>query len=334
MSRSLIPNSTQIPDVILDDWMPLLSGAEIAIVMLVARKTFGWGKDRDMIGAAQMEAGTGLDRATIFRVCQDLKSLSVLSVESKNDGKTPNSYALGVEHSDLAYANLVARSELARQEKAEKKRTGSHFATSDKKRLVVNYGGVLVAKCDPQETLLETIPSSPQSRDAETPEPSAPPTETAIENQAEDKTAIEDKTEAPKANTKIKPAKPQKHDSEGFLQFYQRYPRHVARTDAEAAWNRLKPDIALQAEIVAGVARMQAVPDWDRENKRFVPLPATFLNKRRWEDELAPVPADPAVASSAPRRLFDPAAEFARTHPSRAICNAAESEDVMRESIL
>ncbi len=36
MARALIPNSTQIPDVILDQWMADLSGAELKVVLYTA----------------------------------------------------------------------------------------------------------------------------------------------------------------------------------------------------------------------------------------------------------------------------------------------------------
>ncbi len=57
MPRALIPNSTQIPDVILDQWMADLSGAELKVVLYVARRTFGFGKESDNISLSQMAQG-------------------------------------------------------------------------------------------------------------------------------------------------------------------------------------------------------------------------------------------------------------------------------------
>ncbi|TBV01264.1 hypothetical protein DNK34_21550 [Pseudomonas dryadis] len=34
-------------------------------------------------------------------------------------------------------------------------------------------------------------------------------------------------------------------------------------------------------------------PDWLKDNGQFVPLPASWLNGKRWEDELAPSGAPP-----------------------------------------
>ncbi len=57
MTRALIPNSTQVPDVILDHWMAALSGAEFKVLLYVARRTYGFGKDSDNISLNQMASG-------------------------------------------------------------------------------------------------------------------------------------------------------------------------------------------------------------------------------------------------------------------------------------
>ena len=44
MARALIPNSTQVPDLILDYWMPKLSGSEFKVLMYLCRRTYGFGK--------------------------------------------------------------------------------------------------------------------------------------------------------------------------------------------------------------------------------------------------------------------------------------------------
>lgn len=49
----LRPNFSQIPNVILDEWMRELDHIEFKIVMVVARKTYGWHKDRDKIALSQ-----------------------------------------------------------------------------------------------------------------------------------------------------------------------------------------------------------------------------------------------------------------------------------------
>lgn len=69
-----------------------------------------------------------------------------------------------------------------------------------------------------------------------------------------------------------------------FSDFWRLYPRRVARKDAEKAWARVKPED--YPKIFAAVERAKQTDDWNRENWRFVPYPATYLRGERWEDEL------------------------------------------------
>src|SRR5689334_5276606 len=84
MARELLPNSTQVPDVILDVWLSELSGAELKVVLYVARRTYGFGKESDNISLNQMadgirrrdgsvlDRGTGLSRSTVKTTCTSL----------------------------------------------------------------------------------------------------------------------------------------------------------------------------------------------------------------------------------------------------------------------
>lgn len=71
----------------------------------------------------------------------------------------------------------------------------------------------------------------------------------------------------------------------GFLEFWLAYPKHRNRADAEKAWNALSPDAELQRQILAALAWQVTSPDWLKDNGQFVPLPASWLRARRWEDE-------------------------------------------------
>jgi len=66
MSKSEKNNYTQLPNVILDEYLPLMGIAELKVVMLVARKTFGWQKEDDKISLSQMEDATGLSRQGVI----------------------------------------------------------------------------------------------------------------------------------------------------------------------------------------------------------------------------------------------------------------------------
>ncbi len=72
----------------------------------------------------------------------------------------------------------------------------------------------------------------------------------------------------------------------GFAQFWQRWPKKEGRERALRVWLKLAPDGDTMQAILDAIPRHQSAKDWPRENWRFCPLPATWLNERRWEDEL------------------------------------------------
>lgn len=72
-----------------------------------------------------------------------------------------------------------------------------------------------------------------------------------------------------------------------FLEFYDAYPRHEARDDAEKAWRQtatLRPPFAI---LMATVHRQKAHNFSGRE-KKHIPLPASWLRGGRWKDEIVP----------------------------------------------
>ena len=51
------------------------------------------------------------------------------------------------------------------------------------------------------------------------------------------------------------------------------------------AWEKLKPDESLLSSIMNALEFQTNSVDWQKDGGKFVPYPATWLNKRRWEDE-------------------------------------------------
>ena len=70
-----------------------------------------------------------------------------------------------------------------------------------------------------------------------------------------------------------------------FEDFWQMYPNKVAKVTAYKTW--VKNDLNPIAEfILSGVKRWKQSDQWERDNGRYIPHPNTFLNQRRWEDEV------------------------------------------------
>lgn len=76
-----------------------------------------------------------------------------------------------------------------------------------------------------------------------------------------------------------------------FPEFWNAYPNHKAKLDAEKAWKKLEPDDALVDRILEDVRMQSGTYEWTKEAGRFVPRASTYLNGHRWEDETC-VPVD------------------------------------------
>lgn len=76
--------------------------------------------------------------------------------------------------------------------------------------------------------------------------------------------------------------------TEGFESFWKAYPRKVAKADAAKVWKKLKPDEALITTIMESLGKYCLSHEWVKDGGQFVPHPATWLNGRRWEDEVRP----------------------------------------------
>jgi DNA-binding MarR family transcriptional regulator len=86
-------------------------------------------------------------------------------------------------------------------------------------------------------------------------------------------------------------------NGEYFQRFYAAYPRKVAKAEAEKSWAKLKPSQELVGQIMAAVEIQKQSKQWLKDNGEFIPHPSTWLNKRRWEDELI----DEAAANGIPK---------------------------------
>ena len=72
--------------------------------------------------------------------------------------------------------------------------------------------------------------------------------------------------------------------AESFTRFWKAYPRKEAKGNAEKAWKKI--DISLLSVILEAIERQKACTQWQEANGKYIPLPASWLNARRWEDEI------------------------------------------------
>lgn len=84
---------------------------------------------------------------------------------------------------------------------------------------------------------------------------------------------------------KKKPS-PSAHADDGgsFDSFWKLYPKKVSRKDAAKAWAKIPAD--KHQQVMVGLARHRVCDQWLKDEGKFIPNAATWLNAERWEDEV------------------------------------------------
>ena len=88
-----------------------------------------------------------------------------------------------------------------------------------------------------------------------------------------------------------------------FEQWYAAYPRHDARDAAIPAWQKAIEENRLPALSVLLETISWQIPanDWFAWNKKHIPLPASYLNASRWQDEKPAPQPQPQPMNGYPR---------------------------------
>lgn len=71
--------------------------------------------------------------------------------------------------------------------------------------------------------------------------------------------------------------------TEDFDTFWKAYPKKVGKGAAEKAWQKLKPNLTV---VLEAIEAHKQTDQWSKDNGQFIPHPATWLNQKRWEDEV------------------------------------------------
>jgi len=71
--------------------------------------------------------------------------------------------------------------------------------------------------------------------------------------------------------------------SNDFSNFWDAYPRKVGKANAEKVWKKYQPPLA---EVLAAIEAQKQSDQWSRDGGKFIPHPTTWLNGKRWEDEV------------------------------------------------
>ena len=71
-----------------------------------------------------------------------------------------------------------------------------------------------------------------------------------------------------------------------FDNFYQNYPKKIGKPKALQAFKKINPDEQLLNEMLQALEIQKNSSQWLKDGGEFIPHPSTWLNNRRWEDEV------------------------------------------------
>lgn len=124
-----------------------------------------------------------------------------------------------------------------------------------------------------------------------------------IRNRGEEKRREESNTPLPPVGGSVeKPARTRRPKDEHphFAAFWSAYPRKTAKPNAMTAFARLDPDSDTLAAMLAALDVQRRSVDWCKDGGRYIPHPATWINARRWEDQMPEV-----NKPQTPERVYD-----------------------------
>ena len=71
----------------------------------------------------------------------------------------------------------------------------------------------------------------------------------------------------------------------GFDAFWKAYPRKDSKQTAKKSWGKINMTPDLLDTILKAVCQHSMKPDWLKNDGQYIPMPATWINNKRWEDE-------------------------------------------------
>jgi hypothetical protein len=89
---------------------------------------------------------------------------------------------------------------------------------------------------------------------------------------------------------------------ESFEKFWDIYPKKRGKDPANKAWDKLKGDEELYYDICEAVIAWRETEDWLKNDGQFVPNASTFLNQKRWQDE---IPAAKPINRACPKWMAE-----------------------------
>ena len=93
-NEEFIPNFTQYPNEILDNWMPHLSGNQTKIINVFVRQIYGYHKEYDRISIRQISQKTGISISKVFKDVKSLISIGCIKILKKGNKNDAHLYQI------------------------------------------------------------------------------------------------------------------------------------------------------------------------------------------------------------------------------------------------
>lgn len=75
-------------------------------------------------------------------------------------------------------------------------------------------------------------------------------------------------------------------NTELFSSFWKEYPKKIGKVVAEKAFYKHNPTPELLDKMLLAIQEHKKTDQWVKDGGQFIPHPATWLNQKRWEDEI------------------------------------------------
>ena len=85
-------------------------------------------------------------------------------------------------------------------------------------------------------------------------------------------------------SSEVRRAKSDKSQDD-FKRFWSNYPRNEKKVLDEKSWMKQNPDIDV---VLKSLSLFKVSDEWKKDNGKYIPHPSTWLNQRRWEDDVKP----------------------------------------------
>lgn len=72
-----------------------------------------------------------------------------------------------------------------------------------------------------------------------------------------------------------------------FSIFWNAYPKKVAKKKALESFKKIQPDNELMKVILKAIEEQKQTEQWRKDAGKYIPMPVTWLNQERWNDEIA-----------------------------------------------